>query len=101
VLTYADVETDDIPERSRAGCRAIGLRSMIFAPMLSEGRAIGTLWIGRATTGAFSDKQVALLKTFAEQAVIAIQNARLFNETSEALERQTATARSCASSAGR
>jgi GAF domain-containing protein len=92
VLMYADIETDDIPERSRAGCRAIGLRSMIFAPMLSEGRAIGTLWIGRASPGGFSDKQVALLRTFAEQAVIAIQNARLFNETTEALERQTATA---------
>jgi GAF domain-containing protein/CheY-like chemotaxis protein/tetratricopeptide (TPR) repeat protein len=92
VLAYADIETDDIPERSRAGCRAIGLRSMIFAPMLSEGRAIGTLWIGRAASGAFNDKQVALLRTFAEQAVIAIQNARLFNETKEALEQQTATA---------
>jgi GAF domain-containing protein/CheY-like chemotaxis protein/tetratricopeptide (TPR) repeat protein len=92
VLAYSDTEVDDIPERSRAGCRAIGLRSMIFAPMLYEGRAIGTLWIGRAAPGAFSDKQVTLLRTFAEQAVIAIQNARLFNETTEALERQTATA---------
>ncbi|MFO1398069.1 MAG: GAF domain-containing protein [Burkholderiales bacterium] len=92
VLMYADVEADDIPPRSRDGCRAIGLRSMIFAPMLSEGRAIGTLWVGRASAGAFTDKQVALLRTFAEQAVIAIQNARLFNETQEALARQTATA---------
>ena len=92
VLMYADIEVDDIPARSRNGCRAIGLRSMIFAPMLSEGRAVGTLWVGRAATGGFTEKQVALLKTFAEQAVIAIQNARLFNETREALEQQTATA---------
>jgi signal transduction histidine kinase/DNA-binding response OmpR family regulator/tetratricopeptide (TPR) repeat protein len=83
-LTYADTEVDDIPERSRAGCRAIGLRSMVFAPMLSEGRAIGTLWIGRASPGAFSDKQVALLRSFAEQAVIAIQNASLFKQAQEA-----------------
>ncbi len=85
VQAYADIETSDIPPASLAGCRAIGLRSMIFAPMLSEGRAIGTLWVGRAAPGAFTDKQVALLRTFAEQAVIAIQNARLFNETTEAL----------------
>ncbi|MFO1317017.1 MAG: GAF domain-containing protein [Burkholderiales bacterium] len=92
VLMYPDVESGDMPEASVLGCRAMGLRSMIFAPMLSEGRGIGTLWIGRASTGAFTDKQVALLRTFAEQAVIAIQNARLFSETQEALARQTATA---------
>ena len=92
VLMYPDVESGDMPEASVRGCHAMGLRSMIFAPMLSEGRGIGTLWIGRATTGPFTDKQVALLRTFAEQAVIAIQNARLFNETQEALARQTATA---------
>jgi len=92
VLMYADIEADDIPPRSRAGCRAIGLRSMIFAPMLSEGRAIGTLWVGRASVGAFNEKEVALLGTFADQAVIAVQNARMFNETREALEQQTATA---------
>ena len=92
VLAYPDVESGDMPEASVLGCRAMGLRSMIFAPMQFEGRGIGTLWIGRAATGEFTDKQVALLRTFAEQAVIAIQNARLFNETQEALARQTATA---------
>src|SRR5438128_3813228 len=69
-----------MPENSRAGCRAIGTQSIVFAPMLLEGRGIGTLWVGRPFKGAFSDKQIALLKTFADQAVIAIQNARLFRE---------------------
>ena len=80
IMVYTDIETDDMPERSRAGCRAIGTRSIAFAPMLFEGRGIGTLWVGRPFKGAFNDKQLALLKTFAEQAVIAIQNARLFRE---------------------
>ena len=48
--------------------------------------------VTRAETGSFADNHVRLMKTFADQAVIAIENARLFNETQEALERQTATA---------
>jgi signal transduction histidine kinase len=63
---------------------------MFIVPMLFEGRGIGTLWVARASTGPFNEKQLTLLQTFAEQAVIAIQNARLFNETKEALEQQTA-----------
>src|SRR6516164_1027445 len=54
-------------------------------------RAIGTIGITRAEAGRFSDQEQVLLKTFSDQAVIAIENARLFNETKEALERQTAT----------
>ncbi len=91
VLSYPDVDASDMPPRSLDGVHAIGLKSITFAPMLSEGRSIGTLWVGRTFKGAFSDKQVTLLKTFAEQAVIAIQNARLFNETKEALEQQRAS----------
>jgi signal transduction histidine kinase len=70
----------------------MGFRAHMCAPMLRDGRAIGTVNVTRATPGAFTDKQIALLQTFADQAVIAIENTRLFNETKEALERQTATA---------
>ncbi|HEY6893031.1 MAG TPA: GAF domain-containing protein, partial [Rhodanobacteraceae bacterium] len=92
VVHYPDVEHgDDVPERTRSACRAVGFRGVIFAPMLWEGKAIGVIFVGRDYTGAFSDKDIALLKTFADQAVIAIQNARLFNETKEALEQQRAS----------
>jgi GAF domain-containing protein len=91
LLTYADIDAGDMPQRSRDGCRAVGMQSVSFAPMLFEGRAIGSLWVGRAFKGRFTDKQLALLETFANQAVIAIQNARLFNETKEALEHQRAS----------
>ena len=64
---------------------------MLFAPLMSEGRAIGIIIVTRRTTGAFGEHHVRLLQTFADQAVIAIENMRLFNETREALERQTAT----------
>ncbi|HMA30220.1 MAG TPA: ATP-binding protein, partial [Casimicrobiaceae bacterium] len=84
VLSYPDVDASDMPQGSRDGCHAIGLQSMTFAPMLFEGRAIGTLWVGRSVKGTFSDKQIALLRTFADQAVIAIQNAKLFNEAQDA-----------------
>jgi len=65
---------------------------MLVVPMLRNGIAIGTIGITRREAGSFDDATVGLLKTFADQAVIAIENARLFNETQEALERETATA---------
>ena len=92
VVHFADVDgAEDVPERARKGWEAMGIKAAIGAPMLWEGRGIGSILVGRDYAGPFSEKEISLLKTFADQAVIAIQNARLFNETKEALERQTAT----------
>jgi signal transduction histidine kinase/DNA-binding response OmpR family regulator len=82
----------DLPEYLHKMAREIGDFSLATAPMMWEGRGIGTIDIACLPPRPFSDNELSLLKTFADQAVIAIQNARLFNETREALERQTATA---------
>src|SRR5260370_6320344 len=72
--------------------RLRGYRSMLFAPLMSNGVPIGQIGVTRTEPGSFADHHVQLLQTFADQAVIAIENTRLLNETKEALERQTATA---------
>ena len=71
---------DDVPERLRRIAEVTGDFSIAFAPMLWEGRAVGSIEVSREPPNPFTDKELALLKTFADQAVIAIQNARLFNE---------------------
>jgi signal transduction histidine kinase len=73
----------DVPPVTRVRCQAMGLKSVVIAPMQWEARAVGTIFVGRDHPGSFSPKDIALLKTFADQAVIAIQNARLFREIQE------------------
>src|SRR4030095_9210788 len=82
----------DAPAAVRDVVKMIGHCSIVWAPMLWEGRGVGSMAALRQPPKAFSDKELSLLNTFSDQAVIAIQTARLFNETKEALERQTATA---------
>jgi signal transduction histidine kinase len=93
----ADAEAAD-PQTQRLG-RARGWRSVTFTPLMSQATFIGFVVCTRRETGVLADHHVQLLRTFADQAVIAIENARLFNvvrqrtdDLSEALQQQTATA---------
>jgi signal transduction histidine kinase/methyl-accepting chemotaxis protein len=86
ILTRAVVHVQDIledPEYHRELALAGRFRSMLSVPMLREGNPVGAIVVSRSQSGPFSDKQVALLNTFADQAVIAIENVRLFKEIQE------------------
>src|SRR5206468_9035919 len=81
----------DPPASVRDVVEKIGDFSAAWAPMLWEDEGIGSIAAVRQPPKPFTDKELSLLKTFADQAVIAVQNARLFKETQEALDRQTAS----------
>ena len=90
-------EVDEFPE-AQAISRSAGHRTILSVPLLREGTPIGVLQLRRAEVSPFTDKQIALLQIFADQAVIAIENVRLFTELearnkelTESLDRQTAT----------
>ena len=85
----ADPEYDQVDAQRAGG----GYRTIVAAPLVRDAVTIGAVVVARRPMQPFSDRQVRLIETFADQAVIAIENVRLFNETKEALEQQTATSR--------
>jgi two-component system, NtrC family, sensor kinase len=93
-----EVAHEELEPSVREAYRRMQLEALLAVPMIHEGRPIGVVSVSRATPGPFSDRQIALLRTFADQAVIAIENVRLFKavearngELRVALEQQTAT----------
>jgi signal transduction histidine kinase len=81
VVQFAPALTDPAtPPATRQFARELGFNSVIFAPMLREDKVIGVIGTARHSAEPFDDKQVTLIKTFADQAVIAIENVRLFDE---------------------
>jgi transcriptional regulator with GAF, ATPase, and Fis domain len=98
-LNIADAHSDSqLPEVEHTRARVRGYRSHVVVPLLRQDEAIGTIGVTREEPGGFTDDEIALLQTFADQAVIAIENVRLFKELearnrdlTEALTQQTAT----------
>jgi GAF domain-containing protein len=82
----------EAPSNTQRMAIEFGFNAQISVPLIRDGEAIGALSAARRDAIAFTDEQVALIKSFAAQAVIAIENARLLNELRQSLEQQTATA---------
>ena len=87
VIHLTDIQNQpDLPELTKETSAALNMRSVLFVPMLREGEAIGSIGVGRTFPEPFTEKQIALLQTFASQAVIAIENVRLFEEVTRRKE---------------
>src|SRR4029434_517273 len=89
ILSRSAVQVEDAladPDYAENVALAGGFRAMLAVPMLREGRPVGAIVVNRGWPGPFSETHIALLQTFADQAVIAVENVRLFKE----LEARTA-----------
>ncbi|WP_291684514.1 GAF domain-containing protein [Bradyrhizobium sp.] len=96
-VQFTDTEAEDVPNLNRELARLRGYRSMLFTPLMSNGTPIGMISVTRKEPGKFAEQHIQLVRTFADQALIAIENVRLFdevqaktNDLTESLQQQTA-----------